>query len=95
MIGRVLGWLADPARTQSRRPATRMTEADALVIARAALVARKAPYSDTIPLLVCDVSREDDELVWHIASMTRGSGVSISISDVDGRVIKTLTRSSR
>jgi hypothetical protein len=73
---RLLGRLSKPAR-----PACRLSEAEALEIARAATGAAK-------PCLVQDVRQTDTGIEWLIGTATIGSGVTIRISDATGEVLE-------
>jgi hypothetical protein len=73
---RLLGRLSKPAR-----PACRLSEAEALEIARAATGVAKHCF-------VQDVRKTDTGIEWLIGTATIGSGVTIRISDATGEVLE-------
>jgi hypothetical protein len=72
---RLLGGHAKPAR-----PACRLSEGQALEIARAAVGAQ--------PCFVQDVRQTDAGVEWLIGTTTIGSGVTIRVSDATGEVLE-------
>jgi len=70
----------------SSRPATRLSEAEAMEIARKALA------RDDIPLFVKEVKRRADGtadgLEWVIGTATIGSGYTVRIDDATGAVLE-------
>ena len=66
---------------QAARPACRLTEDQALEIARAAV-------SATQPCFVQDRPATDAGIEWLIGTATIGSGVTIRISDATGEVLE-------
>ncbi len=67
-------------RTPPDRARCRMSEAEALAVARTVLDG---------PLFVRDVSCVDDRVEWLIGTSTIGSGSIVRIDDSDGTVIET------
>jgi hypothetical protein len=67
-----------PARA---RPPCRLTEAQALDIARDAVAGAS-------PLYVHDIVQTDAGVEWLIGTATVGSGTSIRISDANGEVLE-------
>ena len=63
------------------RPTCRLTETEALEIARHALGA-------ATPLYVTRIARTERGIEWQIGTATIGSGVTISIDDATGAVIE-------
>jgi hypothetical protein len=73
---RLLGGLAKPAR-----PACRLSEHEALEIARAAVGAAQ-------PCFVQNVRQTEAGVEWLIGTASIGSGVTIRISDATGEVLE-------
>ncbi len=65
-----------------RRPATRLTEADALGLARKALPAGASGAG----LIVTGVQRNGPSLRWIVSTATVGSGTTMSVDDATGQV---------
>lgn len=95
MTRRFLNWVAGLIGFASapKRPETRLTDAQVLEIAREAVA--RDDFAAGVPLAVRGVADTDNGVVWFVDSATRGSGVSLKVADVDGRVIKVLRRSWR
>jgi hypothetical protein len=68
----------------SRPPATRLSEAEARAIARAAVP--DGFFKDR--MTITKVESRDGRLLWHIESATRGSGLRVTIEDATGQVIE-------
>ena len=63
------------------RPSCRLTETEALQIARNEL-------GDATPLYVTGIARTERGIEWQIGTATVGSGTTISIDDATGVVIE-------
>lgn len=68
-------------RPQDSRPAYRLTELEALEIARCALDAPR-------PLHVVSVTQTDQGAQWLIGTATVGSGTTVRIDDTTGEVLE-------
>jgi hypothetical protein len=95
MMGRFAEWVADMIGAAPKRPVTRLAEDRVLEIAKAAVAKRDEPPTTPPSLIVRDVISTDEGVVWIIDTGTRGSGVSVRVSDDDGRVIEVRRRVSR
>jgi hypothetical protein len=76
LLRRLFGRASAPTR-----PPSRLTEAQAVAIAREVV-------GSTNPLYVQDVVQTDTGIEWLIGTATVGRGVTIRISDASGKVLE-------